>query len=112
MLRDAGAASLKAGKADATLADAAQIARILESASGAASDDATLAAAASVLEGRSQAHVAAVVAQLRAAAAIEAVMEAPGRLPARSTRPRCSAPPRPPRPRLFSSDVFFLLLRG
>jgi len=76
MLRDAGAASLKAGKADATLADAAQIAGILESASGAASDDATLAAAASVLEGRSQAHVAAVVAQLRAAAAIEAVMEA------------------------------------
>lgn len=76
MLKDAGATSLKPGTADAasSLADAAQIARILEASSNDA-DEAALAAAASVLEGRSQAQVAAVVAQLRAAAAIEAVME-------------------------------------
>ena len=74
MLKDAGAISLKPGKADVTLADAAAIARILETTAD--TDEAALQAAASVLEGKSQAHVAAVVAQLRAAAAIETVMEA------------------------------------
>ena len=74
MLKDSGAYSLKPGKADATLADAAQIARILENSTQ--TEDAALASAAAVLEGRPQTHVAAVVAQLRAAAAIETVMEA------------------------------------
>lgn len=76
MLKDAGALSLKPGRADATLADAAQIARILEAAPPGGDGEAAITAAATVLEGRTQAEVAAVVAQLRAAAAIETVMEA------------------------------------
>ena len=78
MLKETGALALKPDGADATLADSAEIARMLEAANPTSpvSQEAAITAAASVLEGQSQGHVSAVMAQLRAAAAIDTVMEA------------------------------------